>query len=115
MAFLQRVVNGGGLIEREYGVGRRRIDILVRKPYTGADGKPALQQEVVELKVRRQHQSDPLKEGLQQLDEYLSRLGLDFGTLLIFDRRPGAVRKQPNPEISRTRTPGGREVTLLRV
>jgi hypothetical protein len=114
MAFLQRIVNGGGLIEREYGVGRGRIDILVRKPYTGADGKPAVQQEVVELKVRRQHQSDPLKEGLQQLDEYLSRLGLDFGTLLIFDRRPGAVRKQPNPEISRTRTPGGREVTLLR-
>jgi hypothetical protein len=114
MAFLQRIVNGGGFIEREYGVGRGRIDVLVRKPYTGADGKPAIQLEAVELKVHRPHRGNPLKEGLQQLDDYLSRLGLDSGTLLIFDRRPGAVRKQPNPEITRTHTPAGREVTLLR-
>jgi hypothetical protein len=114
MAFLQRIVNGGGLIDREYGVGRGRIDILVRKPYTGADGKPAVQQEAVELKVQHPRQGSPLREGLAQLDEYLSRLGLDSGTLLIFDRRPSALRKKPNPEISRTRTPDGREVTLLR-
>lgn len=114
MAFLQRIVNGGGLIEREYGVGRGRIDLLVRKQYAGADGKTAVQQEAIELKVRRQHQRDPLKEGLDQLDEYLSRLGLHSGTLLIFDRRPHTVRTQPDPEISHVRTPGGREVTLLR-
>ncbi len=28
-AFLQRVVNGGGRIEREYGLGRGRTDLLV--------------------------------------------------------------------------------------
>jgi hypothetical protein len=114
VAFLQRIVNGGGFVDCEYGVGRGRIDVLVRKPYTNADGKPAVQREVVELKVRRQHQSDPLKDGLRQLDEYLSRLGLDSGTLLVFDRRPSAVRKRSAPEITRTRTQAGREVTLLR-
>jgi hypothetical protein len=31
-----------------------------------------------------------LPDGQAQLDEYLSRLGLDSGTLVIFDRRPGA-------------------------
>jgi hypothetical protein len=31
MAWLQRIVNGGGYVEREYGVGRGRTDLLVRK------------------------------------------------------------------------------------
>jgi hypothetical protein len=114
VAFLQRVVNGGGFVDCEYGVGRGRIDVLVRKPYTGADGKPVVQREAVEIKVRRPHQGDPLEDGLGQLDEYLSRLGLESGTLLIFDRRPSTVRGKPNPEITRTRTPSGHEVTLLR-
>ena len=28
-AFLQRLVNGGGRVEREYGLGRGRTDLLV--------------------------------------------------------------------------------------
>jgi hypothetical protein len=32
MSWLQRVVNGGGMIDREYGVGHERIDALVRWP-----------------------------------------------------------------------------------
>ncbi|MBM4353323.1 MAG: ATP-binding protein [Deltaproteobacteria bacterium] len=32
MAFLQRIVNGGGYVDREYGVGRGRIDLLVKWP-----------------------------------------------------------------------------------
>lgn len=42
MAFLQRIVNGGGYVDREYGVGRGRIDILVRWPYRRPDGRPAV-------------------------------------------------------------------------
>src|SRR5206468_5081264 len=30
MAFLHRVVNGGGTIEREYAIGRGRMDLCVR-------------------------------------------------------------------------------------
>ncbi len=33
MMFLQRVVNGGGFIDREYAIGSGRIDLLGRKPY----------------------------------------------------------------------------------
>jgi hypothetical protein len=114
MAFLQRIVNGGGFIDREYGVGRGRIDILVRKPYTDGNGKPAVQREAIELKVRRAKQGDPLDDGLRQLDEYLVRLGLESGTLVIFDRRPKALRGRPHTEIVDTRSPAGRPVTLLR-
>jgi hypothetical protein len=114
LAFLQRIVNGGGFVDREYGVGRGRMDVLVRKPWTDGDGKRAVQREAIELKVHRQGEADPLQEGLEQLDEYLSRCDLPSGTLIIFDRRLAAVRKQPRPEFSAPRTPTGRDVTLLR-
>ena len=48
-AFLQRVVNGGGYIDREYGLGRGRTDLLIRKPLTDGYGGP-VQRIVLELK-----------------------------------------------------------------
>jgi hypothetical protein len=59
MAFLQRVVNGGGFVEREYGVGRGRIDLLVRWPYV-RDGQRHVQRHALELKLWRERQADPL-------------------------------------------------------
>jgi hypothetical protein len=114
MAFLQRIVNGGGLIDREYGVGRGRLDLLVRKGYTGPDGHPTMQREAVELKVWHPRQRDPLELGLVQLDQYLSRLRLDHGTLVIFDRRPEALDGEPRVAIGTTTSPSGRPVTVLR-
>ena len=79
MAFLHRVVNGGGTLEREYAIGSGRMDICLRY------GKVVMG---IELKVRRE-KLDPLTKGLTQLDKYLDGLGLDTGWLVIFDRRPG--------------------------
>ncbi len=114
MAYLQRVVNGGGFVDREYGIGTGRTDILVRKPCTGPDGKPALQMEAMELKVRTGKTGGPLPEALNQLDGYLSRCGLDDGYLLIFDRRPAAVRQEIQPRFTQEITTSGRAVTVLR-
>ena len=105
MAFLHRVVNGGGTIEREYAIGRGRMDLCVR--YAGE----AL---AMELKVWRDGRLDPLAEGLTQLDGYLAGLGLARGWLVIFDRRSG---QPPIPERTRredARSPGGREVAVIR-
>jgi hypothetical protein len=74
VGFLQRIVNGGGSVECEVGVGRGRVDVLVRKPYTAADATSAEQHEAVEIKVRYPGRPDPLAEGLAQLDRYLDRL-----------------------------------------
>ncbi len=90
MAFLQRIVNGGGLIDREYGVGRGRIDLCVRWPHP-----KGMQRWAAEMKVWRDRRPDPLKEGLEQLSGYLDRLGLDQGTLILFDGRTSAA---PPPE-----------------
>lgn len=66
MSFLQRITNGGGWIHREYAIGRGRMDLCIHWPWAGR-----VQREVLELKVWRQRQSDPLKRGLDQLGRYL--------------------------------------------
>jgi hypothetical protein len=114
MGFLRRLVNGGGLVSREYGAGRGRIDILVRWPYTDAEGKRRWQREAVETKVRRKGDADPLRAGLAQLDGYLDRLGLDTGILVIFDRRPKAPSIAKRTRFEEATSPSGRPVTVLR-
>ncbi|HYO52632.1 hypothetical protein [Archangium sp.] len=113
MAFLQRVVNGGGHVDREYGVGRGRIDLLVRWPYSET-GQRRWQRHALELKVWREGEKDPLAKGLTQLDTYLERMGLDEGVLVIFDRRPEAGGTESRTRFEQARTPAGREVTVLR-
>ena len=112
MAFLQRIVNGGGHIDREYGVGRGRVDLLVRWPYRTREGSRAVQRRAIEIKVWRAGQKDPLQKGLAQLDAYLAGLGLGKGVLVIFDRRRKGARP---PRFQDTTTPSGRAVRLLRV
>ncbi|WP_435591017.1 AAA family ATPase [Nocardia sp. bgisy118] len=114
MAFLHRIVNGGGYIDREYGVGRGRIDLLVRQPYTDADGRRAWQREALELKVWRDRETDPLAVGLGQLDGYLDRFELSTGVLVIFDRRSAAEPIDRRTVFSEATTPAGRTVTVLR-
>ena len=101
MAWLQRVVNGGGIIDREYGIGRGRIDILVRWPHPGARNPQEWQHEAFELKVWSDDIGDPLNEGLEQIERYLDGLNLKQGALVIFDRRkealPSATRTQILP------------------
>lgn len=75
MAFLQRLVNGGGFIDREYAVGSGRIDLLIRWPLP--DGR--LQRQALELKVWRTGRPDPRERGLEQLSRYLQQLGLGEG------------------------------------
>ncbi|HSN88873.1 MAG TPA: AAA family ATPase [Thermoanaerobaculia bacterium] len=109
MAFLQKVVNGGGFIDREYAVGSGRIDLCVRWPFAGG-----LERWAAELKVWRDRRPDPLNEGLSQLAGYLARLGLDRGTLLLFDARTVAP---PLPErcSSFEADHAGRRITVVRL
>jgi hypothetical protein len=116
MAYLHRLVNGGGYISREVGIGRKRIDLLVRWPYTEADGKRGVQREAIELKVWRDRdkKGDPLAQGLIQLDEYLAKLGLSQGVLVIFDARTEAPPVEERTRFEEALTSAGRKVTVLR-
>ncbi len=82
-AFFQRIVNGGGRIEREYGLGRRRTDLFI--PWNHAGG---VQRVVIELKMLRASLERTIAGGLAQTIEYMDRTGTGDAHLVIFDPRP---------------------------
>ncbi len=89
MAFLQRIVNGGGRIAREYGLGRKALDLLVTWPRPGA----APERHAIEIKLRRDRTTE--QKGVAQLGGYLEQAGLGEGWLVLFDlrkRRPWRQR-----------------------
>ncbi len=110
MAFLHKITNGkGGFVDREYAAGRGSVDLCVRWPLPTGE----VLRWAVELKVWRDTTSgDPVKKGCRQLAEYLARLGLDQGTLVVFDSRSGAA---PLPERCSEEevVEGGRRITVM--
>jgi hypothetical protein len=90
-AFLQRIVNGGGRISREYGLGLKRTDLLIEWPINESEGfLGPVQRIVIELKLLKQGKSLAAveKEGLPQTVNYAQQCGVDEAHLVIFDRRP---------------------------
>ena len=83
-AFLQRVVNGGGRIEREYGLGRGRTDLLIVWP----QGE-ATRRFVVEYKVLHKSLGQTVRDGLAHTAAYMDRCGAQEGHLVLFDRTEG--------------------------
>lgn len=112
MAFLQRIVNGGGKIHREYALGRKRVDLLITFPCSAVAGAPCdipnfryssigapiqrvtkdgveskgVERIVVELKVKRNEKT--LADGLVQTIEYMDINNATEGHLVIFDPKP---------------------------
>ncbi len=78
MAFLQRIINGGGQLHREYAVGTKRVDLFVIWK-----GKYRY---VLELKIKRGE--DTLRKGLEQTTEYVDLCNAHEAHLLLFDRDP---------------------------
>jgi hypothetical protein len=82
-AFLQRIINGGGRVEREYGLGRRRTDLLIVWPYPGG-----VQRAVIEVKLLYHNLQQTVADGLEQTWAYADACGADEAHLVIFDRAP---------------------------
>jgi hypothetical protein len=90
MAFLQRVLNGGGHIERDCAAGRGRMDLSIE--YNSY-------RYIIEIKLLRSYHSPDAfrKKGIEQVLKYrdkftpspLERVGEGLPAyLIIFDRRP---------------------------
>jgi hypothetical protein len=84
MAFLQRVTNGGGHIDREYAAGRGRMDLAIEF---------GDQCYIIEVKVVYPYDSPDTvrEEGLEQITDYRDKIDASTPAwLVIFDRRPKA-------------------------
>ena len=92
MAFLQRITNGQGRIEREYAAGRGRVDLAIE--WSDHAGKGVWI--VIEIKVV--HPADgrqaTVEEGLKQTARYRDTVGAEEAYLIVFDRRE-KTRQQP--------------------
>ncbi|MEI6142910.1 MAG: AAA-like domain-containing protein, partial [Mariniphaga sp.] len=77
MAFLQRIVNGGGKTTREMAVGRGRTDLVIE--YEGDTF-------VLELKIR--HKNYNSTKAYTQLIRYLDIKNQPHGYLILFENKP---------------------------
>jgi hypothetical protein len=103
MAFLQRVLNGGGRIERECAAGRGRMDLGIEYNHHWY---------IIEIKLVRDHDGAQTvrEEGLEQIREYRDKFppsllgrageGLVPAYLVIFDRRSKTKEKSWDERIS---------------
>jgi hypothetical protein len=105
MAFLHRVANGGGTLEREYAIGRDRMDLCLRYKNVTLG---------IELKAWRDKTRDPEDEGLDQLDSYLERIKVNYGWLFVFDRRKNAPPFTERLGTRTAMTKKGRSVVIIR-
>lgn len=99
-AYLQRVANGKGVILREFGLGRKRTDLMLKWRYASvrADSISVLQSAgvsvqieqriVIELKVMRKNDSYDtiITKALEQTADYAKKLGATESHILVFDR-----------------------------
>ena len=90
-AYLQRVVNGGGYINREYGLGRRRTDIHIKWIYRSQDTdntEHTIQNIVIELKIIKKgiKYATLIKDAIAQTAAYAHTCGTTDAHILIFDR-----------------------------
>jgi hypothetical protein len=93
-AFLQRIVNSGGRIERAYALGRMRTDLLVFWPVKtdevnesdSISDRLQIQKIVIELKLLHKTMEKAIEDGLKQTREYMQKCKAEEGHLVIFDR-----------------------------
>jgi hypothetical protein len=110
-AFLQRIVNGGGHINREYGLGRKRTDIFIEWPLDKQQGiHGPLQRIVIEIKLLRSSLEAVISQGLEQTAGYARHVGADEAHLMIFDRE--ATRSWDEKIWKRGETFGGLPITV---
>ena len=80
MAFLQRIVNGGGSIAREMAVGRGRTDLVIE--FNGDIF-------VLELKIKRSNTN--MERTYKQLFHYLDQLNQPHGYLILFELKNSGI------------------------
>ena len=104
-AYLQRIVNGGGRIEREYGLGRGATDLLILWPHKEGLPSDLWRRFVVECKVLRDgdHRglAGTIERGLEQTLDYMDKCGGGEGHLVVFDRTGEVQDAEPGESSQR--------------
>jgi hypothetical protein len=106
IAFIQRVINGNGNIDRKLATGRGRTELMVK--YAGKCY-------IIEIKIVYYYDTPAVvrEEGLVQIRKYRDTIDASAPAyLVIFDRRPKAKKLSWNKRISWTVDETG-NITIL--
>ena len=86
-AFLQRIVNGGGRINREYALGRKYTDLYLEWPLDQGKGfYGEVQRVVLDLKILYANLDKTIADGLVQVAGYAEQCGAEEAHLIVFNR-----------------------------
>ncbi len=128
MAWLTKVCNGGGFLDREYANGDGRMDLFLRagglklgievKVWRDYEPEPAVVADGTRkgraARPKPRPRPDPLIEGIPQLDGYLSKVGAADGWLVIFEHRAGMLPIEKRTSASSLTSPAGHKVVVVR-
>ncbi|MDZ4683283.1 MAG: hypothetical protein SGI94_22765 [Saprospiraceae bacterium] len=76
MAFLQRIINGGGRIDREMAIGNGRTDLAV-----------FWKDQIIPIELKMHHNARSQPDGLRQIARYMEKLGQKSGYLILFEKK----------------------------
>jgi len=96
-------LDSGGRVEREYGLGRGRTDLLVIWPFSGG-----VQRAVIELKALHKSRAKTVQEGLGQVQAYADRCGSKEAHLVLLHppvARPITAERPSLDSLPRARMP----------
>jgi hypothetical protein len=102
MAFLQRIINGGGRIEREMAVGSGRVDLAIY-----------WKDEVFAIEMKLKRLLNTEEKGMIQLNRYLDILKLKKGYLVLFNLEKSAILPWDERIIWRKSTFKGKKITVV--
>jgi hypothetical protein len=100
MAYLQRIVNGGGRVLRECALGRGRVDLLIEFKK---------QSIVIELKLKSPTKK-VIDEALQQTTEYMLTKNATEGHLIFFD--PSKTKTWDKKIFHKTEKVGSHKISI---
>ena len=95
----QAPATAASVVEREYALGRGRVDLLIVWPHGGRTRRF-----VVECKVRRDGLERTIRDGLEQTRGHMDGCGAESGHLIVFDRSPERTWEE---KIFRREAPAG--------
>lgn len=88
-AFLNRIIDGGGKIERIYGLARRHFTLIITWPY--AEGEQRI---IIELYYFRASIKSMVKENIGDFLKRMTDLEIHDGHFIIFNQNPAHLWEQ---------------------
>jgi AAA+ ATPase superfamily predicted ATPase len=106
-AFLQRIIDGGGKIERKYGLGRGYTTLIIKWPY-----KDEIQKAVIDIHYLTRGFKELAKDSMETMVETLKTMSINNGHLIIFNPNPDDFWEQ---KVSTTKAGKGLVVDIWKI